>query len=268
MKPKKVVYYHDALNDDFAGTKIEHKSLPEDFKYCHKSIFSRMFAFFIYWLFAVPILYFPVKWHFGIKVKGKKNLRFTRHKGVFFYTNHTQIVDAMLIQLYVAGPKRTYIVADQDATSIRGIRYLVQSLGCIPVPETPKQHKDFVECLKYRIKQKRAISIFPEAHIWPFATHIRPFGDGSFVYPAEMNVPAVPVCVTYRKRKIRKNMAPAMTVHVGKPINPDMSLPLAERRKVLRDRTYEFMLDMSAEDENEEYIAYIKAPEGQETKAK
>lgn len=260
MKPKKTVYYSDPLNDDFAGTKISHKPLPDNFKYAHKDVFSRILSFLIYWVIAVPLLFLPVKLIYGIKVKGKKNLRMIRRKGCFFYTNHTQIVDAMLIQLYVAGPRRTYIVADQDATSIRGIRYLVQLLGCIPVPETPKQHKEFVECLKYRIKQRRGVSIFPEAHIWPYCTHIRPYTDDSFVYPAEIGCPVVPVCTTYRPHHLHKNKAPKMTVHVGKPIYPDPSLSLADRKKALRNHVYEFMLDWACEDENVEYIRYVKKP--------
>ena len=258
MKEKKTVYYTDALTDDFAGTKITRKPLPENFRYAHKDIFSRFFSWLLYWVIAIPILFLPVKLIYGIKVKGRKNLRMIRHKGCFFYTNHTQIVDAMLIQIFVAGPRRTYIVADQDATSIPGIRYLVQLLGCIPVPETPKQHKDFVECLKYRIKQRRGISIFPEAHIWPYCTRIRPFTDASFVYPAELGSPVVPVCTTYRKHRLFKSRPPKMTVHVGKPIYPDADLSLPERKKALRNRVYDFMIDMACEDENVEYIRYIK----------
>lgn len=258
-KPKKIYYYTDALNDDFAGTKITKRPLPENYKFVNKDPFSRFFSFFIYWIIAVPVLFLPVKLIFGIKVKGRKNLKSVRRKGVFFYTNHTQIVDAMLIQLYVAGPKRTYIVADQDATSIKGIRYLVKSLGCIPVPETKGEHEKFIDAISYRIKQKRGISIFPEAHIWPYSTHIRPFGDASFVYPSELGAPVVPVCVTYRQRKFFKSRKPAMTVHVGKPILPDMKVSLMERKKELRQRVYDFMLDMSSENENEEYIAYVKA---------
>ena len=264
MKPKKIVYYQDPLTDDFAGTKIDHRPLPENFKYAHKDVFSRFFSFVLYWLIAVPILWIPVKLIFGIQIKGKKNLHSVRRQGVYFYGNHTQIVDAMLVQLFISGPRRAYIVADQDATSIRGIRYLVQLLGCIPVPETPKEHKDFVECLKYRISQKRAVTIYPEAHIWPYCTHIRPFGDASFVYPAESGTPVVPFCVTYRKRKFFKNTKPAMTVHIGKPVYPDKTLPLAERRKKLRDKVYYYMVNMAAESENEEYIAYVKKPSDEE----
>lgn len=260
MKEKKIVYYSDPLNDDFAGTKIDHRPLPESFKYAHKDIFSRFFSFVLYWLFAIPLLYLPVKLIYGIKVKGKKNLRQVRRKGVFFYGNHTQIVDAMTTQLFVSGPRRVYIVADQDATSIKGIRYLVQLLGCVPVPETPKEHVLFVDCLKYRIAQRRAVTIYPEAHIWPYCTHIRPFGDGSFVYPCELDAPVVPFCVTYRKRRVFKKAKPALTIHIGRPLYPDKSLPLVERRKKLRDKTYDYMLTMSAECENEEYIAYVRKP--------
>lgn len=266
MKPKKTVYYFDALADDFAGTKITRKALPENFRYAHKDIFSRMFSFLLYWVIAVPVLFLPVKWIYGIKVRGKRNVRGLRKKGVFFYCNHTQIVDSMAVQLFVAGAKRTYIVADQDATSIPGIRYLVQLLGCIPVPDGPKQHKDFVDCIRYRIKQKRAISIFPEAHIWPYSTHIRPYTDASFVYPAELGAPVVPLCVTYRQRKFRKAAAPAMTIHVGRPIYPDKSLSLPERKAKLRKAVYEYMLDMSAEDENVEYVRYVKVSSAEEAK--
>ena len=264
VKPKKIIYYNDPLNDDFAGTKIDHRPLPENFKYAHKDIFSRMLSFLLYWIIAIPLLWLPVKLIFGIRVKGKKNMKMVRRQGVFFYCNHTQIIDAMIVQLFVSGARRGYIVADQDATSIPGIRYLVQLLGCVPVPETPKEHKGFVECLKYRIAQKRAVIIYPEAHIWPCCTHIQPYGDASFVYPAELNAAVVPLCVTYRKRKFCKSGKPAMTIHIGKAIRPDKTLPLAEKRKKLRDKTYEFMLDMAAESENEEYIAYCKKEEENE----
>ena len=44
MKPKKIVYYKDPLNDEFSGTKIKRKPLPEHYKYVHKNIFYRAFA--------------------------------------------------------------------------------------------------------------------------------------------------------------------------------------------------------------------------------
>lgn len=257
----KTVYYNDLLNDEFSGTKIKRKPLGPRFKYVHKNPFFRFFAFLFYRVVAVPLFFFVSKIGYGVKVLGKANTRSLHLKGYFVYGNHTQICDAWNPQVFVTGGKRAYIVANQDATSISGVRTLVQMLGCIPVPERPEEVPGFRECLAYRIKQKAAIIIYPERHIWPYYTHIRPFPDDSFVYPAELNVPVIAQCTTYRRRKFFKNGKPRMTIHLSSPIYPDMSLSLADRKKALRDQVYDFMVKHSAEDENIACVNYVKKAE-------
>lgn len=267
MKKKdiKTYYYDDPLSDDFAGTNLKKKPLPKNFKYVHKNIFYRFFATILYRLIALPVLFLVGKIGYGVKVKGKKNLKALRKTGYFLYGNHTQIADAWLGQCFMTGGKRTYVLADQDATSIRGVRTLVMMLGCIPIPLNAEEKEKFNDCVKYRIEQKAAIVVYPEAHIWKYSTHIRPFRDDSFVYPAYLGVPMVAFCVTYRKRKVFKNASPRMTVHISTPFYPDMTLSLAERRAALREQAYEFMIKHSAEDENVEWIRYLPRPkEGQE----
>ena len=39
---RKILYYSDELNDDFAGTNIEQKKLPEDFEYINKNFFFKL----------------------------------------------------------------------------------------------------------------------------------------------------------------------------------------------------------------------------------
>ena len=117
------------------------------------------------------------------------------------------------------------------------------------------------EALEHHVKMRRGIVIYPEAHIWPYCTKIRPFGDAAFTYPAEMDVATVPFCVTYRKRRFRKNKSPLMTVHVGKPIYPNMRKSLPERKKELRDRVYDYMIDRACEDENVEWVSYVRKKE-------
>lgn len=259
-KPKKVVYYDDLLNDEFSGTKIKRVPLPKNYKYVHKNPFYRALSWFLYYIIAYPIVKLVVFVGYRVKVKGKRNLRHLRHSGVFFYGNHTQIIDAVTAQVNVSLGKRTYIVCNQDTTSIKGIRWLVTMLGCLAIPENPEEHEKFVEAIRYRIKQKCGISIFPEAHIWPYSTHIRPFGDDAFYYPAELNVPCVAMVMTYRERRFLKNHRPLPVIHVSRPIYPNMSLSLPERKKELRNRIYEFMLDYSSGEENVEWISYQKRP--------
>lgn len=264
MKKQKIVYYSDPLNDDFAGTNIKPRPFPERFKYVHKVNFIwKFFEFIFYYLIALPILWCVAKIGYGVKVKGKKNLRGLRTKGYFLYGNHTQIADAWLMQCFGIAPKRGYVLADQSAINMPAIRWLVMMLGCLPIPDLA--HKDdFEEAIAYRIKQRRAVIIYPEAHIWPYATHIRPYSNDSFVYPAELGAPTVAFCVTYRKSKLFPHGHPLMTVHVSRPFYPDMTKSIPERKKALRDACYDFMLDYSAEEENVEWISYRQKPKEKE----
>jgi len=259
MKAKqRVYYYEDPLKDDFAGTKIKKRPLPKKYKYVRKNPIWVFFSFLIYYVIAVPIFWLVSKIGWGVKVYGRKNLLGVWGKGFYAYGNHTMIADAWIFQCMIAPGRRSYIVADQDATSMPAVRWLVEMLGCLPVPETPEERGKFLSALEIRTKQRAGIVIYPEQHIWPYATHIRPFTDESFVYPADSDCPVVPFCTTFRKRKVFKNLSPRMTVHVGKPIYADKSLSMAERKKDLRDQVYNFMIRHSAEDENVEWIRYEK----------
>ena len=256
----RVVYYTDELNDEFSGTKITRRPLPKNYKYYHSNIVYRFLSALIYYL-ALPWLWIVLKCK-GYRVKGGKNVRRLRKQAVFFYGNHTSISDALVTQAFVSRGKKTYIVCNQDTTSIKGIRWLVKLLGAIPTPENPEEAKKFVECIEYHASRKKGIAIFPEAHIWPYSTHIRPFPDDSFVYPAKSGAPVIAFATTYRARKNKKK-PPLPTVHVSRPFYPDMNKSLAERKKELRNQVYDFLLEKAAEEENYEYIAYVRKKEGE-----
>ncbi|MCR5078464.1 MAG: 1-acyl-sn-glycerol-3-phosphate acyltransferase [Bacilli bacterium] len=256
---KKVVYYNDPLNDDFAGTNIKRKPLPKNYRFHHTNPIYRFLTSVFYYTLAWPAIFLYLKIGFHTKVVGKKNIRSLKKGGFFVYGNHTHYIDAMTAQIYASRGRRTYIAADQDVTSLPFLRGLVSALGVIPVPLNPDESAKFKDAIAFHISKKHVISIFPEAHIWPYCTHIRPFGDASFVYPCELNRPAVAMVMTYRKRKIFKNRKPLHTLHVSRPFYPDMKLSLPERKAALRNHIYDYFLDITSEDGNIEWIAYRKA---------
>ena len=260
MTPKKTIYYDNLLEDEFSGTKIKRKPLPENYKYYRKNPFYRAFAWFVYYLIAFPIIYLVVRFY-GYRLKGAKKMRKLMHHPIFFYGNHTQILDAVVVQSLVSRGKRSYIVTNQDTSSIKGILWLVKMLGILPTPENPNESRKFVEAIKYHASHKSAIIIFPEAHIWPYYTHIRPFGDESFTYPAAIGAPVVPFCTTYRSRKFFKNKRPLPTVYIGAAIFPDMNKSLPDRKKDLRDRVYDYLRETSSNQENVPYIRYLPRSE-------
>lgn len=256
-KKNREIYYSDLLNDDFAGTNIKQVSIPKNFKYIHRNPIWRFFSAAVFYVVAIPVIWI-VSTFMGIKVVGKKNLKSLRHQGYFIYGNHTAIADAFAPQVKVLAPKRSMILSSPDAISIRGIRGLVMMLGCIPVPKDAANKDAFKEAIDYNIAKKRAIIVYPERHIWPYYTRIRPFPEDSFIYPAESLSPVVAMCTTYRHNKLNKNGKPKMTIHISRPFYADEGTSIPERKRYLHSQVYDFMIQHSAEDENVEWIRYIK----------
>lgn len=233
-KPKKIIYYKDELNDDFAGTKINTKPIDKNFKYIKKSFIWKFFSWVIYYLIAVPIVAFYCFVIRGVKIKNKKAVKRAkkgRKEGIFFYCNHTYILDPFNVNM-VSMPYRNQILASADTFSIKGLKTIVQMLGAIPVPKDIATLRKFNNAIEYNIKHKKNIAVYPEAHIWPYYTGVRPFRDASFSYPVNLNAPVVAIFTAYSKptglfKKLRKTN---MTLIVSDPIYPDPEKPKKEAK--------------------------------------
>ena len=258
-REKKTVMYADEKNDDFFGKKIKKDRIGADYKYIRRGALWRASGFVLYRIVATPLVFLMGKCLYHVRIKNRRVLKKLRGTGFFMYGNHTQkMMDAYTPSL-CAFPRRTYIVTGPEAVSIPGVRQIVPMLGAIPVPDGVKALASFRDALKTRIHERAAVAIYPEAHIWPWYTGVRPFGDSSFDLPAEIGAPCVAFVTTFRQRRIFKKRHPYLTVTLSDPIYPDQSLPRAERRADLRDRVYRFMVDTTSSPDNYEYIKYEKS---------
>jgi 1-acyl-sn-glycerol-3-phosphate acyltransferase len=268
-KLQHVYYYSDPVNDDFALNDIKAKPLPKNFKFFHRGIIYNLFANLIYYLVAVPWLWLYAKIRYKFRIIGEKKIRSLKHKGGYFlYGNHTMDDDGYLASISFNLPHKTWVVSSQETTSIFGLRWFLIMMGVLPVPANPEEAKKFLEAVEYHYKHHGVIMIFPEAHIWPYYTRIRPFVDNSFTYPAQLNAPVVAMCTTFRQRRFFRHLPPKVTIHVSAPIYPDMSKGLGERTKLLRDQVYEFMEDTSSSLDNYEYVRYYKKKDGDDPTGK
>ena len=255
-KDKKIVYYSDPLNDDFAGTNIKTKQIDKNYKYIHKNIFWRFFAKIAYFL-VLPLVSFYEIVILQIKFKNKKALRKIKG-GCFLYGNHTAYFDAFTPDV-LSKFKKNYILTNPDAVSIRGIKTLVEWLGAIPISSDIKTTKNMVKAIEYYHKKGYNITIYPEAHIWPYYTGVRPFKDSSFLYPVKLNSPVIAFFTAYSKptglfKKLKKA---SITVYVSDPFYPDISKPKKVAQKELRDKVYDFMCEMSKKYSNYEVVKYV-----------
>ena len=262
MSKKRVIYYSDLNNDDFAKHKIKVKPLSDKFKYLNeRNIITRFFASILYRLVAIPLAWIYSKLFWNVTVIGKKRLKRAHiNGGYFLYGNHTQEADGVIPHGTIANTKRVFTICSQETFSIKGIQTLITMIGGLPVPNSPNQAKSFIEAIEYYYKKGAVILIYPEAHIWPYATLIRDFPDSSFSYPAKLNAPVVAFCNTYKKRKIFRNLPPKIVTHISAPIYPNSSLALGDRAHDLREQVHNFMVDVSGTLDNYEHVRYVYRP--------
>lgn len=101
QKDKKVIYYSDPINDDFAGTKIATKVVDEKFKYIHKNILWRFCSFVLYYLIAFPLVWLYCRVFMRIKIINKKAIKKLKKQPYFLYGNHTGFYDAFILVEFI-----------------------------------------------------------------------------------------------------------------------------------------------------------------------
>lgn len=255
MDKRKVIYYSDELNDDFSLKQIEPKRIDENYKYCDDSVWGKLAHFFWYRIIFTPIAFFYNKAMFHHEIKGNNILKDFRSEGYFLYGNHTQAIGDAFMPNFINIPKHNYVVVHPANVSIPVLGRITPSLGALPLPDNVKAYKNFFEAIEQRISEKKGIIIYPEAHIWPYYTKIRPFKDDSFYYPVKLGVPAFCFTNTYQKRRFSKK--PKIVTYVDGPFYPNTSLSPKDSRRELRDRIYACMCKR-AESSSIERIKYVK----------
>ncbi len=242
VKDKKIIYYSDVNNDDFSKFNIKTTKVDGNFKYIHKNPIWLGLSSIIYRLIALPVLWVYVFLIRRIKFVNKKAIKKLKNQKAFFYGNHTAFLLDACIPNFAGYPYRNKIIVSPDTVSINGIKNLTQMLGAMPLPCDTSGMKNFIKAVEY-YHQKCHITIYPEAHIWPYYTGVRPFVDTSFTYPVKLNAPIVAFCVCYDKPKgLFKNFKKvSISVHLSDPIYPDNTKPFKEARREVRDKVYTFL---------------------------
>ena len=253
----KTIYYSDELNDDFASLGIKKKPLGDDFEYIHKNILWNTCSFVIYRMIAQPLVFVFLKVAHRQRFKNRKVLKTARKTGAFIYANHTNMLLDAFVPNIVKLRKRGYILVGPDTTSIPGLKNIVEMVGAIPLGQTLSENKEMLECINHRIaKNKGFITIYPEAHIWPYYTGIRDFKAGSFSYPCYTDTPVFAMTNCYQKKLIGKH--PKVVTFVDGPFYPDKNLPMKERKEKLRKQCYDTMVKRAKENSTYSYIVYEK----------
>ena len=251
---EKIFYYSDELNDEFSSAKITPRVIDEKFKYKHGKIWDAC-SFIIQNIISMPIKIGYAKLKFRIKFVGKEKLKECKDTGYFVYGNHTQTFADTFIPSLAIFPKRNFLIVNPENISVKPFGWLVEMLGAIPVPGNKGAMKKFLSIIEEKIHKKYAITIYPEAHIWPYYTKIRPFKSVSFKYPVELQKPVFCVTNTYQRRGKNGDKVKIVS-YIDGPFFADENLnSVKEQKEELRNRVYECMVERS-KNSNIEVIRY------------
>ena len=256
METRKVIYYEDELHDEFSVAKITPRRIDENYQYIHKNPLWNLASFLLQNVFSMPIKILYSKMKFKIQYVGKEKLKPYKKEGYFIYVNHTQPFADTFIPSVGNYPKRNFFIVNPENISMKGLGTIVEMLGAIPVPGNKDAMKNFLDVIEEKIKKKSSITIYPEAHIWPYYTKIRPFSDVSFKYPVQLETPSFCMTNTYQACGKNKNRIKIVT-YIDGPFFADSRLNKKQAQKNLRDKIYDCMVERS-KNSNIEYIQYIK----------
>ena len=193
-----------------------------------------------------------------VKIENKKIIKEYKKQGYFLYGNHTQTIGDIFIPALVCSPKRIYVVISQANLGVFCLGKILPMLGALPIPNGINDMRKFKNAIHQRIDEKKCVVIYPESHIWPFYTKIRPYKKGSFRFQINENVPAFCITTTYYKRKFSKK--PGIRVFIDGPFLPNNELNKNKQEEIISKEIYDCMISRS-KNSSYEYIKYLKLRE-------
>lgn len=251
----KVIYYEDELNDEFSGDNITARKIDASYRYIRDDFFGKISHLFWYRVIAIPLAWCYMKLHFRHKIINKKVLKQAGKEGYFMYGNHTHFLADALIPTMVNMPKRVSVIVHPNNVSMPFLGKIAPALGALPLPDDAEAARNFRRAVKLRAEQGDCVMIYPEAHIWPFYTDIRPFKDLSFRYPIQQKRPAYCLTNTYQKRRFSKR--PRLVTYIDGPFFAEDGLSVKEQKSSLRNQIYARMKER-VQNNNMTIVRYVK----------
>lgn len=262
---ERVFYYENEEDDPIQTTEQEKKQevgLPKGYEFIFRNPLKRMASsvmFRAFWVFGqwYERRYWQAKFH------GREKLKQARGKGYVIYANHTNPFHDVFGPA-VAADRRIFTIISPVNLKIPGIGSVLPYIGGLPLGKTTEEKQAFNEAADKRLRQKKALVVYPEAHVWPYATKVRQFpaGGKSMKYAVRNNLPVFTMTTTYHKRRDKKHGdLPRMEVYIDGPFYAERDsaekMNDVARQEDLAKKVYNSMVKM-AKHNSYDYFKYVK----------
>ena len=251
--------YH-SYSDDFVETADQEYELPADYRWIDGSRSGKVKYAVLHGVGLVIASVYD-KIVLGRRVHDRDAIKRFHNEGgggYFIYANHTQPVGDAALPMLLSFPRRAYVIVSPSNLGIPAIGPLLPYLGALPTPNNMQGLKELDRAVEQRLSEGSAIMIYPEAHLWPWHTGIRPLPTSAFSFPVATGRPVFTATTTYHESRFRRH--PRATVYVDGPFYPDESLSKPKRKAKLRDEV-QAVMERRAAESTCEYVHYEPAPE-------
>ncbi len=254
------IFYYTSEEDDPIKTEEQEEKievgLPEGYEFIPKNVFLKIYSAILFRIFKLFGQYYE-RGFWQAKFYGREKLKKAKGKGYVIYANHTNPFHDVFGPA-IAADRRIFTIISPVNLKVPGIGKFLPYIGGLPLGKTKEEKAAFNEAVDKRLAQKKVLVIYPEAHVWPYATKARKFpaGDKSFKYATRNNLPIFTMTTTYHKRKDKKRGdLPRMDVYIDGPFYPDPKKSENENRADLAKKAYDSMVKYSKKN-SYEYFRY------------
>ena len=252
------VMEYRSFDQDFVEAPDQQYTLPADYSWLRTSRRDRCLSGLIYGAALVfASVYLPLGLH--VRIKNRRVLKQAAKTGFFLYGNHTQPIGDVVLPAAAVLPRRIYTVVSPANLSLPVLGKILPYLGALPLPSALSGAKKLQEAMAHHLQGGHPIVIYPEAHVWPYFSGVRPYSEAAFKYPVKFHAPVYCMTTTYQKRRFSKK--PRLTLYLDGPFFPDDALPPKAQAAALRDAVYHCMKQRCDDHNDVEYIVYRPAPD-------
>ena len=180
--------------------------------------YFRLGSFFLYNCVAVPVMTFTGILVYGMRVKGRRNLR--GHRNGMIAANHCQYLEPGLAGAAI-WPRRMLFSAEENNVTRKDVGWLTRLLRAFGIPDdAPLSIGSFV---KKALDDGWYIQFYPEGSISWRGQEPQSFLEGVFFFAWVNDVPVFPLTEVLRDRPIRRLLPwwpPRTTFVFGEPVFP------------------------------------------------
>ena len=245
--------YYSSFDQDFSESKQQNYKLPKDYEWISHNPIKHFLRIILYPIILIYVFCYQ-KFYARTKIINRKVLKKAKRQGYYLYSNHTQVFGDVINHFATTFPKHPYLICSPANLGVAIVGKYLPLAGALPIPNNIHQLQKFNDAIRTRISQGKAIITYPEAHVWPWYTRIRPMSLAAFHFPVTIAAPVFVATTTYQKTRFRKK--PKITIYIDGPIKIPDHLTRKEKTRAIQT-AIETTMKKRAKLSTYEYIKYL-----------